>query len=64
MAGAVILLVEDNPDDVDLTLRALKRNNIMNEVVVASDWVEALDYLFGTGATLGATPEPRLRWFY
>ena len=53
MAGAVILLVEDNPDDVDLTLRALKRNNIMNEVVVASDGVEALDYLFGTGAYAG-----------
>jgi len=45
----IILLVEDNPDDVVLTLRALKKNNIMNQVVVAKDGVEALDYLFGTG---------------
>jgi len=45
----IILLVEDNPDDVVLTLRALKKNNIMNQVVVAKDGVEALEYLFGTG---------------
>lgn len=44
------MLVEDNPDDVDLTLRALKKGNVVNEVVVARDGVEALDYLFGTGA--------------
>ncbi len=44
----MILLVEDNPDDEALTLRALKKNNIMNEVVVAHDGV-ALDYLFGKG---------------
>ncbi|UJS17513.1 MAG: response regulator [Candidatus Jettenia sp.] len=45
----IILLVEDNPDDVNLTLRALKKHNIMNEVVVVNDGVKALDYFFGTG---------------
>lgn len=44
-----ILLVEDNPDDVALTLRALKSNNITNDVIVAQDGVQALDYLFGSG---------------
>jgi len=45
----MIVLVEDNPDDEVLTLRALKKNNIGNEVVVAHDGVEALDFLFATG---------------
>jgi CheY-like chemotaxis protein len=49
----MILLVEDNRDDEALTLRALKKNNIKNEVVVAHDGVEALDYLFGTGSHAG-----------
>ena len=44
-----ILLVEDNPDDEMLTLRAMKKNKILNEIVVARDGSEALDYIFGTG---------------
>ena len=45
-----ILLVEDNPDDVKLTLRAFKRNNMLNPIIVARDGVEALDFLFARGA--------------
>ncbi len=51
-----ILLVEDNPDDQVLTIRALKANNIMNEVVIVQDGVEALEYLFGEGRY--ADPKP------
>jgi CheY-like chemotaxis protein len=53
MEDKVILLVEDNPDDEALTLRALKKNNIRNQVVVARDGVEAIDYLFGAGSHSG-----------
>jgi len=53
MRNKVILLVEDNPDDELLALRALKKNNLVNEVVVAHDGVEALDYLFGAGEHAG-----------
>jgi len=53
MKTKTILLVEDNPDDVQLTLRALKKNKIMNEIIVAQDGVEALDYLFGAGKFAG-----------
>ena len=49
MDNKVILLVEDNPRDEALTLRALKKSNIVNDVIVAHDGVEALDYFFGTG---------------
>lgn len=57
-----ILLVEDNPDDRDLTLRALRRNLVANEIVSVADGVEALDYLFGRGAFAGRdlADRPRL----
>ena len=53
MNDKTIVLVEDNADDELLTLRALKRNNLQNPVVVARDGAEALDYLFGEGAHAG-----------
>ncbi len=53
MKDKIILLVEDNQDDEVLTLRALRQNNILNEVIVARDGVEALDYLFAAGAHKG-----------
>lgn len=49
----MILLVEDNPDDQALLMRAMKKNNIANEIVIANDGVEALDYLFGRGKFAG-----------
>jgi two-component system response regulator len=51
--GQFILLVDDNPDDVEMTLMAFTKSNIANEVVVVNDGQEALDYLFGTGAWEG-----------
>ena len=49
----IILLVEDNPDDAKLALRALEKNNAADKMVVVNDGAEALDYLFGTGAYAG-----------
>ncbi len=51
---ARILLVEDNPDDEELTLRALRHHNIADDVIVAHDGVEALDFLFNQGGFTGA----------
>jgi len=53
LSNKMILLVEDNPDDEALAIRALRRNHISNEIVVARDGMEALDYLFGTGIHAG-----------
>jgi CheY-like chemotaxis protein len=53
MPQKIILLVEDNPDDEALTIRALKKNNIANGVAIARDGAEALEYLIGTGAPAG-----------
>ncbi len=58
MTDKMILLVEDNADDIELTLRALKKNNIMNEVFVAHDGEEALHFLFGTGPHSGKKTRP------
>lgn len=59
MANKFILLVEDNPDDEALTVRALKKNKIANEVVVTRDGVEALDYLFCQGAYRNRNPQEK-----
>ena len=56
MNDRVILLVEDNPKDEELTLRAFKKSNILNPVVVARDGVEALDYLFARGGHANREP--------
>jgi CheY-like chemotaxis protein len=53
MENKIILLVEDNLDDVELTLHAFRKNKIKNEVVVVNNGVAALDYLFGTGEYSG-----------
>lgn len=52
-----ILLVEDSPDDIELTLRAFRKSNVANQIVVAHDGVEALDYLFATGSYAGRDAE-------
>lgn len=56
MKDRIILLVEDNPDDEELTLRALRQGNVANEVAVARDGSEALDFLFSTGSHAGRDP--------
>jgi CheY-like chemotaxis protein len=53
----IILLVEDNADDAELTLRAFRKSKILNEIVVVTDGVEALDYVFATGAHAGRDPK-------
>src|SRR5580704_5124842 len=53
MENTLILLVEDNPRDEALTIRAIKKSNLANHVVVVRDGAEAIDYFFGTGIHLG-----------
>jgi two-component system response regulator len=53
----IILLVEDNPDDVDLTIRAFEKSQLVHQMVVARDGLEALDYLFSEGSYAGRRPE-------
>lgn len=59
MTGKTILLVEDNPDDEDLTLRALRQAKVANEVIVTRDGIEALDYLFAQGRFKDRDPGQR-----
>ena len=56
MTNRPILLVEDNPDDVELTLRAFEMSKVANQIIVARDGVEALDWLFATGSRAGQPP--------
>lgn len=56
MSAKVILLIEDSPSDIELTRRALKKGRIGNELVVAEDGAEGLDYLLGTGKYAGRDP--------
>lgn len=58
MSRNLILLVEDRSDDIELTIRAFERSNVVNEFVVAHDGQEALDYLFATGPHAGPDPKP------
>ena len=57
MNQTTILLIEDNPDDVELTLHAFQKNHMANDIVVAGDGAEGLDYLFGTGKYAGRDAE-------
>ena len=56
MTTKPILLVEDTPDDAELTIMSLKQSGLLNDVVVAEDGIEALDYLFGQGRYAGRNP--------
>ncbi len=57
MNKKIILLVEDNPDDELLTMRALKKNNVMNDIVICRNGVEAIDYLFGKNGNESELPQ-------
>jgi two-component system response regulator len=56
MTKQTILLVEDNPSDIDLTIRAFQKGHLANQVIVAEDGQDALDYIFGTGKYAGRDP--------
>ncbi len=60
MSDKIILLVEDDPDDTELTMNAFRKLRVANQVVVASDGQEAVDYLFGTGCHAGSGVQPVL----